>query len=79
MEDEKIAFDARVAKNIKKAMDKQRVGFSLISKECLIPRSTLYSWTAGVTPNLRQLTIVANFLDVSLDELVSQNSPPPNG
>lgn len=42
-----------------------------ISKECLIPKSTLSAWKKGdITPNVDSLMGICKELDVSLCELI---------
>lgn len=60
-----------LGKNIEEILKRKELTVTELSKATNIPRTTLLGWIKGTSssPNLSQLDTVAQFLDVTIEEL----------
>lgn len=67
----KSKHEFRLAENLKRILSEQNRSFTSTAKQVGMNKSTLHGYCNGVIPrNLAQLKALADFLDVSLTELL---------
>ena len=62
-------------KNLKKILKERNLNASSVSSVTDVPRSNIERWLSGGNPDLNQLLIVAKFLGLSIDELITGKRP----
>jgi len=56
-------------KNLNEFLKKNKISISELAKETGVPKSNISKWLSGSTPNLEQLDKVAQFFNLSIEEL----------
>lgn len=61
--------------NLKKLLDTHQLNVLKLSKLTKVPKSTLSDWLAGSHPNnLKQLKAVAEYFNITIDQLVFEST-----
>lgn len=62
-------------KKLKSLLESHNLSVAELAKRTGVPRSTIQSWIAKATPNIYQVEKVANYFNVTVDELVFDKKP----
>lgn len=69
-------FEMELEKKLKVLLAEHDITIAQLSRATKVPRQTIDNWLAGQEPrSLTQVKLVANFFELSLDELCFGESP----
>lgn len=64
-------------KRLKNLLEKKQISVSELAKETGVPVTNIRQWLTGTAPNIRQVDKVAQFFNMSVDELFFGRQPRP--
>ncbi len=59
----------KLKKNLLRLMEEKNLSIAQVAKESGVPKSNITKWINGANPNLSQLSKVAEYFQLSVDEL----------
>ena len=62
-------------KRLKNLLEKNNISVSELAKETGIPATNIRQWLTGTAPNINQIDKVAQYFQMSVDELVFGRKP----
>tara|TARA_Y100001936_G_C15999309_1_gene626987 strand:- start:973 stop:1263 length:291 start_codon:yes stop_codon:yes gene_type:complete len=58
-----------IQNNLKRILEKNNITVAQLSRDTGVPRTNLHQWLTGSAPNIEQAYKVANYFNMSLEEL----------